>query len=107
MTMDQSDNQTQIDALKDKVARLEAKLEELAIDYRKAVRALASYDELLNKHCHLLDKELADAFERIKNVELRFFPNLTRDMTHLYDIIRRRRGQDGQSARSPHVVRFP
>src|ERR1700730_1894698 len=87
MTMDQSDNQTQINTLKDEVVRLEARLEELAADYRKAVRALAGYDELLNKHCHLLDKELADAFGRIKNVELRIFPNLARDMTHLYDIM--------------------
>lgn len=80
-------NQPQIDELKQTVARLEARLEELGTDYRKVVRSLGRYDELNAKHCNLLEKELVNAFERIKHIELTLFPNLMPDITRVHDII--------------------
>ena len=85
--MDNDTSQAQITALNKKIERLDARLEELITDYRKMVRVLGGYDDLLNKHCKILEKELADAFERIKHLELTLFPNLGPDMLQLYDII--------------------
>src|ERR1700736_2922224 len=85
--MHNDNHQAQIDELRQKIARLEARLEELGTDYRKVVRSLGRYDELNAKHCNMLEKELADAFERIKHIELTLFPNLMPDITRLHGII--------------------
>jgi hypothetical protein len=77
----------EINRLTNRVISLELRLEELVADYRKCVRALGGYDELLNKHCKLLDEEVADDFARIKNIELKFFPHLAKDIDRLGRII--------------------
>ena len=79
-----SDKITQLEA---QVVRLEARVEALMSDYRRCVRALSQYDELLRTHCELLDKQMEDAFGRIKNIELKFFPHLARDLDRLGRII--------------------
>jgi hypothetical protein len=81
-----TNTEDEISSLNHKLARLEARLEELGTDYRKVVRALSDYDQLQDKHCNLLETELGDAFERIKHIEFTLFPNLGRDITQLHDI---------------------
>jgi hypothetical protein len=89
--------------LKDRVAKLEARLEELITDYRKAVRSLAGYDELLRKHCGLLDSEIEDAFERIKCLEFHAYPSFAQDLGRLHGII----GDPPPGADSPLDRRKP
>lgn len=93
----------EIKTLKEKVSHLEARLEELITDYRKVVRSLGGYDELLNKHCKILDKEMVDAFDRIQNIELKLFPHMARDIHHLRQII----GDRGDEPENPLDERKP
>jgi len=77
----------QIKQLQAKVAQLEARLEQLDKKYQRSVNALMGLHDVLDKRCTVMDAESADAFERIKHVELTLYPNLMKDMRHLYRVI--------------------
>lgn len=84
-TMERTNHE--IVTLINKVARLEKRLDEFIADYRKRVRILGEYTELLHKHSDMQDEEIEDAFDRIKNIELKFFPQLASDIRRLGKII--------------------
>ena len=77
----------EIHSLKDKVAYLEARLEQLTAKHGRDVKALMGCDDVLDKHRKVMHVELNDAFERIAHIELTLFPHLPRDINHLNDVI--------------------
>src|SRR5580692_9979244 len=78
---------TEIAALKAKIADLEAQLVKLTDKQQRDVKALMGCDAVLDKHRKATDAELNDAFERIAHIELTLFPHLPRDINHLNDAI--------------------
>jgi hypothetical protein len=77
----------QIKLLHEKVAQLESRLEQLDKKYQRSVNALMGLHDVLDKNRKVMEADLEDAFERIKHVELTLYPNLMRDMRHLYRVI--------------------
>ena len=45
------------------------------------------FDQLLDRHCKMIEREVREAFERIKHLELSLFPNLGTDIVAVRDII--------------------
>jgi hypothetical protein len=70
-----------------RIARLEAHIEELSVKLEKVARQQVDWDKIDAEHMKLIDRDLADAFERIKNIELKYFPNLASDILRLHEII--------------------
>jgi hypothetical protein len=83
--MNKADNE--IELLRTKVAELETRLEQLSVKHQRDVKALLGCDDIHDKHRKVIEADLEDAFERIKHVELTLYPNLMRDMRHLYRVI--------------------
>ena len=73
--------------LMDRVARLETAMQELTLKLQKETRNNADLDRLNTELRRLIEKDVIDAFDRIKNIELKFFPNLARDISQLNSII--------------------
>jgi hypothetical protein len=73
--------------LESRTARLDAKLEALSTEFKKAVKVFADFDKLLMHHCKTHDTQFEDAWARIKNLEFSVFPNLARDIVDLQNII--------------------
>ena len=92
-----------INALTDRVAILEARLEKLATQQERDVKALMSCDDVLDKHRKAAHAELTDAFERIAHIELTLFPHLPRDINHLNAVI----GDQDTKAYNPLDFRDP
>jgi hypothetical protein len=82
-----ANNDTDIAALKAKIADLEAQLAKLTDKHQRDVKALMGCDDVLDKHRKINDAELTDAFERIKKLELTVFPHLPGDITDLNRVI--------------------
>jgi len=82
-----TDERDDIRALRLKVADLEARLELLAEKQTRDVNALMDCDDILDKHRKVKDAELADAFDRIINLELHSFPHLATDIAELNRIL--------------------
>lgn len=78
---------TLIDSLRKRIEQLETDFKTLDAKHNRAVDALAGYDQLLNQHCKLLDKEMTDAFERIKYLEVKVYPGLLDDITQIENVI--------------------
>lgn len=57
---------SEINDTKAALERLEARVAALENDLQRAVKVASGYDELLSKHCKLLQRDLDDAFGRIK-----------------------------------------
>lgn len=87
MMSDSAKNQATIDELLAKIERLEQRLEAQAFDLQRLAKACMGYDEQLDRHCKIHDGQIADAYGRIINLELKVFPNLARDMAGLHDVI--------------------
>jgi hypothetical protein len=83
--------------IEDRLARTEKELDRLVKSFGRSLNDLMGLYELVNKHLHMHDVELTDAFDRIKNMELKFFPNLARDVDRLHKII----GQGEDLAHNP------
>lgn len=83
--MDEKD--AQIAAMTERVGALEQQLARLTHDLNRVVRVASDYDETLRRHTKLLQRNMEDAFGRIKNLELTVFPNLAADMVAVYDAI--------------------
>jgi hypothetical protein len=63
----------------------------------KCYDVLGGYITTLEKYVLAMDRDLADARERIKNLELTVFPNLAKDMKQVGDII----GDSGDKSENP------
>lgn len=70
-----------------RLARLEGKLEALSFDLNRLAKVNFDSHVQFDKHLHIIERELSDAFGRIKNLELTVFPNLAHDITQLRDVI--------------------
>jgi predicted nucleic acid-binding Zn-ribbon protein len=98
-----TNNDTEIAALKAKIADLEAQLAKLADRHQRDVKALMGCDDVLDKHRKAMHAELTDAFERIAHIELTLFPHLPNDINHLNDVI----GDQDAKAYNPLDFRDP
>src|SRR5271168_3934960 len=98
-----TNNDTEITALKAKIADLEAQVAKLGEKHQRDVKALMGCDDVLDKHRKAMHAELNDAFERIAHIELTLFPNLPKDINHLNDVI----GDQDTKAYNPLDFRDP
>jgi hypothetical protein len=85
------------------IADLEIRLEKLAEQHRRDIKALMGCDDVLNKHRKAMHAELNDAFERIAHLELTLFPHLPEAIKHLNDVI----GDQETKAYNPLDFRDP
>lgn len=85
--MQMADHEIEIQLLKENVTRLEIRLAEMRGEFKRTFDWMIRYTDLLETHIKVLQAELTDAFEGLKSVELKLFPNLSRDMLRIYDII--------------------
>jgi len=81
--------ETQIDPneLAEKLGELETVVRTLAEKLDQEIRHNANMDRLNTELRKLVENEVIDAFARIKNIELKLFPNLASDISHLNDVI--------------------
>ena len=63
----------------------------------KCYEVLGGYITTLEKYVLAMDRDLADARDRIKNLELTVFPNLAKDIKQVHDII----GDSGDKSENP------
>ena len=98
-----TNNDTEIAALKARIADLEAQLAKLVDKHQRDVKALMGCDDVLDKHRKAMHAELTDAFERIAHIELTLFPHLRRDIKHMNDVI----GDQDTKAYNPLDFRDP
>lgn len=70
-----------------RISQLETAMAVFTEKLDKAVRHNSNMHRLNIQHRELIESDLVDAFERIKNIELKVFPNLAEDIIHLNDII--------------------
>src|SRR5437764_11543498 len=98
-----TNNDTEIAALKAKIADLEARLAKLTDKHQRDVKALMGCDDILDKHRKAMHAELTDAFERIKKIELSLFPHLAHDIDDLNRVI----GEGDTKAYNPLDFRDP
>jgi hypothetical protein len=85
MSEPQSDPTTQ--ELLAKIGQLEAAVHGLTEKLEKEIKHNVNMDRLNTELRKLIETDVIDAFERIKNIELKFFPNLAGDITRVNDII--------------------
>jgi len=81
------ENQPDTKELAEKFSELEAVIMVLAETLDKEIKHNANMDRLNTELRKLIERDVVDAFERIKNIELKFFPNLASDISHLNDVI--------------------
>jgi len=80
-------NNEQISMLQQRVRELEAQIEKLNARANRIVKLGMDFDQLNSRHCKILDREVREAFDRIKHLELTLFPNLGHDIRAVHDII--------------------
>lgn len=98
-----TDNDQEIVLLKAIIAQLGTRLEQLAEQHRRDIKALLGCDDVLHKHRKAMQAEMRDAFERIAHLELTLFPHLSKAITHLNDVI----GDQDTKAYNPLDYRDP
>jgi hypothetical protein len=86
-----------------RIAHLEMDIEGLTLKLEKEIKHNANMDRLNTELRKLIENDVIDAFERIKNIELKFFPNLAGDIMRLNGII----GEDDGKAWNPLDQRKP
>ena len=89
--------------LKEHSKKLEARVDLLESCLTRQIETAHGFDEALKRYCDKLDGELTDAFGRIKNIELKFFPNLASDLDQLHRVI----GEPPPEKECPHERRKP
>lgn len=70
-----------------KIELLEAGMETTRAKLDEEIKHNANMDRLNTELRKLIEKDVIDAFERIKNIELRLFPNLACDISEINKII--------------------
>jgi len=80
-------NNDEISALQQRISKLEAEIEKLNARADRIAKVGMGFDETNARYCKLLNKELAEAFDRIIHLELALFPNLASDIGAIHDII--------------------
>lgn len=73
--------------LVERIEALEERIKNTENDLARAVKVLGGFDDALRRHCELNSRDIADAFDRIINIEVKFFPNLADDIVDLHKII--------------------
>jgi regulator of replication initiation timing len=86
-----------------RIAHLEMDIEGLTLKLEKEIKHNANMDRLNTELRKLIENDVIDAFERIKNIELKVFPNLAGDIMRLNGII----GEDDGKAWNPLDQRKP
>jgi len=74
-------------ALIERISKLEALVGTLAVEIKKFARWMQDGDRLIIERIRIVERHQEDAFERIKNMELKLFPDLARDIIRLNDIV--------------------
>jgi hypothetical protein len=69
------------------IKRLEACMDDLLKRLTRVSKTGYEYDLLQDRHLKILDRDQEQAFERIKNLELRLFPGIAPDIDRLHEII--------------------
>jgi predicted nucleic acid-binding Zn-ribbon protein len=82
-----TDLEERIKTLEAGIQGLETRLDGLLKRLDRISKGSYEYDMLLDKHIKILDQQQKDAFERIINLEVKFFPNLIKDISRLHNII--------------------
>ncbi len=82
-----SSNSDDVKVLKDKIAKLEARLDEFIASHRRTMRLAGECDDLLAVRCDIADRELDDVRQRVGNIEIKYFPKLRKDLARLDGII--------------------
>ena len=82
-----SENQIDTKELAAKISQLEAVIQALTQKLEKEIKHNANMDRLNTELRKLIENDVIDAFERIKNIELKFFPGLASDIIRLNGII--------------------
>jgi len=77
----------EIEQLKKRMTDLESRFDRLLSDSQRMVRLIGDCQDLLDKRCLVSERELVDAFQRIANIELDYFPKLAGDLVQLHTII--------------------
>jgi len=84
--MSTAHDELQTENLLAKISGLEARVEELTLKLEKVAKRQIAWNEIDTRRMRLVDLDLMDAFERIKNMEFKLFPHLARDIVRLYEI---------------------
>jgi predicted nucleic acid-binding Zn-ribbon protein len=66
---------------------LEGQLQKLAVKLDKIAKQQTDWDRLNSRRIKLIEEDQADAFSRLKNIELKLFPELASDIARLRNII--------------------
>jgi hypothetical protein len=91
-----------IKELQEKVSRMEALIDVLAAKLEAEIKNNAFIVSHSSRVRKLIRNDLNDSLERIKNIELKFFPHLADDVRRLYEIV-----PDGDKAWNPLDYRDP
>jgi hypothetical protein len=73
--------------LLERIAGMEDAIDALTQTLEKQIKANAGYNKHHSRIQKLIQNDLSDAFERIKNIELKFFPHLADDIRRLYEMV--------------------
>jgi hypothetical protein len=66
---------------------LEGQLQKLAVKLDKIAKQQTDWDRLNSRRIKLIEEDQDDAFSRLKNIELKLFPELASDIARLRNII--------------------
>jgi hypothetical protein len=95
-----SESRIENQALADKISRLEATVQALTEKLEKEISRNAKFTL---RQLDGIDGDVAELFDRIKHIEVKFFPNLARDIVRMYEII----GEDEDKGHNPLDSRKP
>jgi len=101
--MDERPNEPISVELIETIGRLEALVETLDAEIKKFARWMNDGDRLIIERIRMVERDLHDAFERVKNIEFKVFPELAGDILRVYHII----GEGEDKADNPLDHRKP
>jgi hypothetical protein len=89
--------------LKESTSRFEKEIGRLEKSILRSIKSAHDFEEALVRSSGRNSRQLEDAFARIANIEMKYFPNLGPDLDQLHKII----GDTGPQAECPEERRKP
>jgi len=89
--------------LLERTSQFETRIDALEKSLLKTAKSANDFEEALMRSWRRNNQQLEDAFARIANIELKYFPNLASDLTQLHKVI----GETGSQPECPEERRKP
>lgn len=93
----------QTSSFKKLIEPLDQHIKAVEQDLHRLAKTTHDYNGLTEKHIALVERDVVDAFDRIKNMEFTIFPNLAKDIVDVYRIT----GEGENKAHNPLDHRKP